>query len=880
VPAQILSKAVGIDLGTTNSAVAVMNPTDTDIVIHRDTVAKAETTPSCVWKDPRTGDIIVGRTALRRVGTMPQPIRSIKRLMGQQATVRLTDQAVTPEFVSAAILAEMKRQIEEDVAKFGTGDTAWIVDRAIVTVPAYFDQPQIDATRRAGEMAGLQVLDLLHEPTAAACYHCWRTRTQDGVFLVYDLGGGTFDVTVLRCTRGTFEVLGISGNTRLGGDDLDVAIAEHLRERLAADGWAVDLDLAGDPEDRLRFEKLKFLAESVKKSLSLASEFHLSNTGMLQDKAGNPVIVDTMFERPDIEAIMRPLVERTIPYCHEALAHAERKGGVKLADVDHVILAGGSTHVPMVRELVQQAFCAVAGAKEPRAKCAEPIYEKVDTLVALGAAVRAAAVGGLAVFNTERTVRVSFRGTGATGARETYVGGHVESLAPGVSLGGGRVRLLTADFEDEAELGDAGSFRFTEVPLQQGAENLLTFEVYDRGGALVATAGRPVTQSRDAASRPTGGGSSTAALPKALSLMVNRGGKEVLRELIPALASLPTEADYTFMHPGQTEAVRFPLYQQRRKIQEIAVHVPSTTPEGTPIKLNVRVDQLSFITVKGTIGETVFETAIEPPPDRKLPPPAEVESLARAFQEALAYLPAGKRATAQVKWKRAKDAFDAARARGDEAQAVHEFEEMEEIVASIARTESPLDPPKEAFDELVQACYELNRYVAPLAEKKGQPHDARETERNIDAQRQQGEKAYRDGDQTAWGDVIQMLESIRQHLIGFARKVVDDPRTPEQKVRDAVKHVAGEAEKVANLAAARDRRDLQAEAEQIRARLAALLAEAGANPDGVRDKLQREYGRLEQMMDLLMERAPRAAGGKLAIEVELGGSGGRLDRQA
>ena len=118
---------------------------------------------------------------------------------------------MTPEHVSASILGEMRHQIEEDVEGLATDTTTWIVDRAVITVPAYFDQPQIDATRKAGEMAGLHVLDLLHEPTAAACYHCWRTQTQDGLFLVYDFGGGTFDVTVLRCTAGAFEVLGISG---------------------------------------------------------------------------------------------------------------------------------------------------------------------------------------------------------------------------------------------------------------------------------------------------------------------------------------------------------------------------------------------------------------------------------------------------------------------------------------------------------------------------------------------------------------------------------------------------------------------------------------------------------------------------------------------
>jgi len=198
---QLISKAVGIDLGTTNSAVAMLDRTDTGVILHRDASTGGETTPSCVWKDPKTGEVVVGRKALRRLGALPQPIRSVKRLMGRRTTVRLTDEDVSPETVSAAILGEMRRQIEEDVAKLSNAEDDWVVDRAIVTVPAYFDQPQIEATKAAAELAGLSVIDLLHEPTAAACFHCWRTDTSDGLFLVYDLGGGTFDVSVLHRWR-------------------------------------------------------------------------------------------------------------------------------------------------------------------------------------------------------------------------------------------------------------------------------------------------------------------------------------------------------------------------------------------------------------------------------------------------------------------------------------------------------------------------------------------------------------------------------------------------------------------------------------------------------------------------------------------------------
>ena len=861
---QIVSKAVGIDLGTTNSAVAVMNPTDTDITIHRDAIAKRETTPSCVWKNPKTGEIVVGHKALRRVGTSPLPIRSIKRSMGQQTKVLLTDEEVTPEQVSAWILSEMKRQIEEDVASFATDATTWIVDRAIITVPAYFDQPQIDATRKAGELAGLQVVDLLHEPTAAACYHCWRTGTQNGVFLVYDLGGGTFDVAVLRCTAGAFEVLGISGNNRLGGDDLDAALAERLQERLLAEDWALELDLKNDPEDKLRFDKLKFLAESIKKALSTSGEFYLHDTGSLQDKEGNLVIIDTMFERPEVEQLMKPIVERTIPYCFDALERAEEKAGVKLTDVDAIVLAGGATHIPLVREMVRQNLCADPPsedlvvderANQPRAKCAEPVYEKGDTIVALGAAIRAAAVGGLAVYNPERTVRVSFRGIGATGASQTHIGGHVQTLDASLDLAGGRIRLTIADlhFEDEDDLKEGGSFGFRRVPLQASAENLLSFGVYDRGGTLVATAGRPVSQSKEA-QRPTGGSNGTAVLSKAILLEVERAGKPFLRELFPALATLPRSEVFPFSHPGDTELVRLPLYQRKRKIQEIKVPVSSSLPKGTPVELDVHVDKLSFITVKGKIGDVEFDAAVEPPPDREMPTDEEVQALARSFRDAAAYLPAGKKSLAEARYKKAKKSFEAAAKRGDREQAVHDFEEMEELVADISRVEGPVKPPKEFFDDLIKECHEINQYAAQLAAEAGQPHDHREVAKAIDAQRVQGEKAFAAGDQKAYSDAIMMLESIRNHVIALAQKVMPSPpAVPESERAAAHVKVAGdEASKVGQYAAAQGRKDLQDEIEQIQKKLKGLAREAQKNPRAVQEAVSKLRARLEQIKNVLM----------------------------
>lgn len=864
---QIISKAVGIDLGTTNSAVAIMNDTDTDILIHKDQVARRETTPSCVWKDPKSGEIVVGNKAFRRVGHMPEPIRSIKRSMGKQAKVLLTDEEVSPEYVSACILGEMKRQIEEDVTAMCTDGVEWCVDRAIITVPAYFDQPQIEATMRAGEMAGLQVLDLLHEPTAAACYHCWISRIQNGVFLVYDFGGGTFDVTVLRCTAGAFEVLGISGNNLLGGDELDEQLAVRLQERLQEDDYALELDVKNDPEDRLRFTQLKFLAEGVKKALSSEGNYYLKDTGTIKDKEGQAVIVETMFDRSELEEILRPTVERTIPYCFDALELAEQRAEIKLSDIDAVILAGGSTHIPLVRDMVRAHLCALGEgekpaqpivderANQPRAKCTEPLYDKVDTIVALGAAIRAAAVGGLVVDNPERTVRISFRGTGVTGAQETVVGGEVTVLEPGVNLEKGRIRLLVPDsnYEDEKDLWDGGSFAFSKVPLQAAAQNLLRFEVYDSSDNLVATAGRVVQQTKEEV-RPDGGIGVTSALPKEISLEVTKTGRQVLEALIPAMSTLPANEDFTFTHPGDTEKVRISLYQRTRKIKDITVPVDLSLPRGTPIYLNLNIDELSFITVKGSIGETSFDATVEVPPDREMPSEEEVASLIGRFEEEAAYLPAGQRAKLEARFRKTRQGFEEAAERGETERAVHDFEEMEALVAEVSSVSGPLQPPREAFNQLVAECHEINLYAARVCAESGKPHDKEGMQKATEAQRVQGERAFENGDQRAYSNAVEMLESLREFLVTQARAAMPEPprRSEEEIAAQHVQVAMHEAENIARLAESENREDFQEETGQIMRELEGLLRDAATKPTEVQQRASQHRARLEQIKNVFM----------------------------
>ncbi|MBT2207930.1 Hsp70 family protein [Actinomadura sp. NEAU-AAG7] len=849
---QVVSKAVGIDLGTTNSAVAIMDPTDTDIVIHRDPVTKFRTTPSCVWRSGPDAELVVGRRARNQVGRRPEPITSIKRSMGQPGSVRLAGAPITPEAVSAAILAEMKRQIEEDVARFETSDTTWQVDRAIVTVPAYFDQPQIDATRRAAEMAGLECLELLHEPTAAASHHCWRTGRRDGTFMVYDLGGGTFDVSVVRCTAGVYEVLGISGNNRLGGDDIDADFTRHLLEMLCAEGAALDLDPHGDADDRLLFDDIKRLAEGVKVGLSSEPDYAWRENGRILDKAGDPVLIEAVIERSELDAVVRPHVERTLAYCHEALERAQEKAGISLSDVDEIILAGGSTHIPLVREMVATELCAGA-------KCDEPVYEQVDTVVAMGAAIRAAVTGGLSVYDSERTVRVSFRGTSASARETTHVGGTVESLTGEHDLTGGYVKLQTPDgVEDDSDIGPRGSFAFKGVALRQGVETMLGFEVFDRDDRLVAAVGRPITQSEEARRLP--GVSNTAVCPKAILLEVNQAGQKRRKTLIPELQELPTSAEFDFSHPGDTETLLLPIYQRSKNIQVIRVPVDSSTPRGTRIHLEVQMDRHSYLTAQGTIGDQPFEFDVQAPAERAMPSPDEVTGLEQGFQDAASFLPAGRRATVSIQFDMALKAYRRSQETGDEKGAVHEFEQMEEILAGIQVASAPLQPLKGDFDKIVSDCDEINSYLAG-ADKV---HDAQEMSRSIEAQRVRGEKAYRESDQAAYSEVFRQLEAYRSYLLDRYRqnKPAGTEMSPEERASLIVQIAEEEAETVHRNTVLAGRDDLRATVEGIRRDLKELGGRAARDPQSVIQRAVRTRDELERINNLLQS-APGEADGKL-----------------
>ncbi len=354
-----MARAVGIDLGTTNSVIAVLEGGDPTVVANAE---GGRTTPSIVsFKD---GEILVGEVAKRQAITNPdQTIRSVKRHMGTDWSIDVDDKNYTAQEISARVLMKLKRDAESYL-----GDT---VTDAVITVPAYFNDAQRQATKEAGQIAGLNVLRIINEPTAASLAY-GLDKANDQTILVFDLGGGTFDVSVLEIGEGVFEVKATSGDTQLGGDDWDEAVIDWLVKKFK-DDHGVDLGA-----DRMASQRLKEAAEKAKIELSTVAETEVNLPFVTATDAG-PLHMQYKLTRSEFQKLTEDLLERTRRPFEQVIKDA----GVEISEIDHVVMVGGSTRMPAVQELVQ----SITG-KEPH-KGVNP-----DEVVASGAAIQAGVLKG------------------------------------------------------------------------------------------------------------------------------------------------------------------------------------------------------------------------------------------------------------------------------------------------------------------------------------------------------------------------------------------------------------------------------------------------------------------------------------------------------
>lgn len=354
-----MSKIIGIDLGTTNSCVAVLEGGEPKVIANAE---GARTTPSVVAF--KNGERQVGEVAKRQSITNPNTIMSVKRHMGTDYKVEVEGKNYTPQEISAIILQHLKSYAEAYLGEE--------VTKAVITVPAYFNDAERQATKDAGKIAGLEVERIINEPTAAALAYGLDKTDEDQTILVYDLGGGTFDVSVLELGDGVFEVRSTAGDNRLGGDDFDQVIIDHLVDEFKKEN-GIDLS-----KDKMALQRLKDAAEKAKKDLSGVSSTQISLPFITAGDAG-PLHLELTLTRAKFEELSADLVERTMTPVRQSLKDA----GLSASEIDKVILVGGSTRIPAVQEAIKKET-----GKEPH-KGVNP-----DEVVALGAAIQGGVITG------------------------------------------------------------------------------------------------------------------------------------------------------------------------------------------------------------------------------------------------------------------------------------------------------------------------------------------------------------------------------------------------------------------------------------------------------------------------------------------------------
>ena len=358
-----MGRAVGIDLGTTNSVVSVLEGGEPVVIANSE---GSRTTPSVV-AFAKNGEVLVGQSAKNQAVTnVERTIRSVKRHIGEDWSVDIDGKKYTPQEISARILMKLKRDAEAYLGEDVTD--------AVITVPAYFEDAQRQATKEAGQIAGLNVLRIVNEPTAAALAYGLEKGDKEQTILVFDLGGGTFDVSLLEIGDGVVEVRATAGDNKLGGDDWDQRIVEWLVDKFKS---ANGIDLT---KDKMAMQRLREAAEKAKIELSSSQSANINLPYITVDADKNPLFLDETLSRAEFQRITQDLLDRTKAPFNQVIKDA----GVSVNDIDHVVLVGGSTRMPAVTEMVKE----LTGGREPN-KGVNP-----DEVVAIGAALQAGVMRG------------------------------------------------------------------------------------------------------------------------------------------------------------------------------------------------------------------------------------------------------------------------------------------------------------------------------------------------------------------------------------------------------------------------------------------------------------------------------------------------------
>ncbi len=789
-----IRKTVGIDLGTTNSVIAILDPTDRTIIAGQDEEGR-KIFPSVVGYQDDERRSVAGRPAARLKGRPGGPVSSVKRFMGLDRRFPVGPDSLTPPHVSARIL----RLLREALART-LNDPRYLLDSAIITMPAYFNHDQIEATRQAGELAGFEVVELLHEPTAAAIYYGWRHGHKGATYLVYDLGGGTFDVSVIRQHYGDYEVLGVSGDPFLGGDDFDRLLASHLQRVVQEkEGRPLNFDLQ-TPDGAAQFARLVHAAEGIKIELSDQERVERYVPDLLRDDRGAGVSLEAAVERAVFQRLIKEKVDRTIECCHEALRRARDKAGVRLGDIDHIVLVGGSSKIPLVRETVRQALCNPALPEHARSP--EPLLHEPDLCVAYGAALRAA-THGLRYPDLPGDLELHVTSPPCAGAGAYYLTGVVRGPGAADVIDGGSVRVQApaTGLVEEAFLDERGTFE-QPVELVADADNLFQLTICDPAGRDVARV--PFTVRHQDKGRQLGPGVlPTQLITKPLQIQVlNRARQRVQQVIAPIGAGLPGRFACTCRTVDQSGRIVVPVYEENRLIKQLVIdQVAPDLPLGSPVEVEFLIDVKHNIEVRVKVhwlhraggnghDEPHVTTAhIEAPAPPRRPTRAEIEAVRRQIEELLPEFSGGYRTRVLAQTRRLLQDLQEALTYDDEPKAIQRMAELSDLLQQLQLHRGQvLDPPWPRFAGLVKHCLVQASLVA---ERTGRARE--ELYEQIYAQERYAEQAYEERNQTLYRECSDNLGRLAGYLDRLLHDALPQYRRPapqaaDEEAREAVEH--------------------------------------------------------------------------------------------
>jgi molecular chaperone DnaK len=725
-----IRKTVGIDLGTTNSVIAMLDATDSALITGQDEHGH-KTVPSVVGHLPEPARPVVGRAAAALKGSAAPPVASVKRHMGLERAFAVGPDLLTPPQVSARVLVRLR-----ELLAYALNDGSYVLDSAIITMPAYFNHNQIEATRQAGELAGYEVVELLHEPTAAAIYYSWLEGHGDATYLVYDLGGGTFDASVIRRRFNDYEVLSVSGDPFLGGDDFDRLLASHLLAEMKDQKLEID-------EGSANFAKLVHVAEGVKIDLTTHERVERFIPDVLTGADGRPVSLAVDVDRTTFQRLIKDKVARTIDCCHEALARARDKAGVRLGDVDYLVLVGGSSRVPLVRDTVRAAFCNPELPEHVRHP--EPLLSEPDLCVAYGAALRAATYGTRYLFPDlkrphsflpdldlglgleEPALELEVHVTSPVNVADTAhtLVGCVRGPGAAEVRHGGSLRVQMTDGPaGEAFLEPDGAFA-QELALRPDTPNVLGLTLCDNVGQELVSF--PVCVRHAASGRSLGPGVlPTQLITKPLQIEVLNRARQRVKQVVAAIgATLPGTFACTCRTVDQSGRIVVPIFEENRVIKQMVIRdLDPWLPIGSPVDVELAIDVKHNIQVRVRVKEAgrCESAAIEAPPPPRRPTRAAIDEAQKKIDELLPNFSGGYRSRVRSKVAQLRQELNEALRYDDEPRAIQRMAELRDVLGELeARQGTELDPPWPHFQELVAEALNL---AALAAEATGGEREA------------------------------------------------------------------------------------------------------------------------------------------------------------